>query len=249
MSTSFRNPVFWLAPKQDVTFLAEAFGEMMKKLWFGHEQRIMPRDFRRSISQFQPDFANMMQHDAQELLNFLLDTLHGIYFEIYLQSSLLERVCVLKLIVSTVCNLKSIYHFEIYLFLCSEDLNRITDKPYIELPDSDGRPSHEGIVFHDRALQSLCSKVIVFSCSRAVGYSLKTQSLTHTRPFPGIPHISNPTMYYMFMIIYKYLVKILFYTWRAYKLYLMCRDNLNRLFAVRTVIENQLNSSSTCSSL
>ncbi len=61
---------------------------------------LTPKTFRESIGKFNAQFAGNEQHDAQELLAFLLSGL-------------------------------------------SEDLNRIMEKPYIEAPDSDGRPDEE----------------------------------------------------------------------------------------------------------
>ena len=61
---------------------------------------LTPKTFKESIGKFSEHFAGNEQHDAQELLAFLLGGL-------------------------------------------SEDLNRIQNKPYIEAPDSDGRPDSE----------------------------------------------------------------------------------------------------------
>jgi len=61
---------------------------------------LTPKTFRESLGRFNDLFAGNEQHDAQELLAFLLGGL-------------------------------------------SEDLNRIVEKPYIEAPDSDGRPDAE----------------------------------------------------------------------------------------------------------
>lgn len=61
---------------------------------------LTPKSFREAIGKFNELFSGNEQHDAQELLAFLLSGL-------------------------------------------SEDLNRIVDKPYIEAPDSDGRPDEE----------------------------------------------------------------------------------------------------------
>lgn len=61
---------------------------------------LTPKTFKESLGKFNEHFAGNEQHDAQELLSFLLEGL-------------------------------------------SEDLNRIVDKPYIEAPDSDGRPDAE----------------------------------------------------------------------------------------------------------
>lgn len=63
-------------------------------------QSLTPKTFKDSLGKFNELFAGNEQHDAQELLTFLLAGL-------------------------------------------SEDLNRIMDKPYIEAPDSDGRPDSE----------------------------------------------------------------------------------------------------------
>ncbi|KAL3919216.1 MAG: hypothetical protein SGILL_003864 [Bacillariaceae sp.] len=61
---------------------------------------LTPKTFKESIGKFDDRFAGNEQHDAQELLTFLLDGL-------------------------------------------SEELNRIKDKPFVENPDSDGRPDSE----------------------------------------------------------------------------------------------------------
>jgi len=61
---------------------------------------LTPKSFKEALGKFSDHFAGNEQHDAQELLAFLLSGL-------------------------------------------SEDLNQIVDKPYIEAPDSDGRPDKE----------------------------------------------------------------------------------------------------------
>jgi len=61
---------------------------------------LTPKTFKESLGKFNETFVGNEQHDAQELLAFLLGGL-------------------------------------------SEDLNRIAEKPYMEAPDSDGRPDHE----------------------------------------------------------------------------------------------------------
>ena len=61
---------------------------------------LTPKTFKESLGKFNEIFEGNEQHDAQELLAFLLGGL-------------------------------------------SEDLNRIVDKPYIQAPDSDGRPDSE----------------------------------------------------------------------------------------------------------
>jgi Ubiquitin carboxyl-terminal hydrolase len=63
-------------------------------------QAITPKSFKEALGKFNEHFAGNEQHDAQELLAFILGGL-------------------------------------------SEDLNCIVEKPYIEAPDSDGRPDRE----------------------------------------------------------------------------------------------------------
>ncbi|KAI8372393.1 hypothetical protein BD560DRAFT_394819 [Blakeslea trispora] len=56
--------------------VAEAFGELVHKLWSGHASSIAPRDFKYTIGRFNSSFSGYQQHDTQELLAFLLDGLH-----------------------------------------------------------------------------------------------------------------------------------------------------------------------------
>ena len=104
--------------------LAQAFAVLVHNLWKQHDHNgghllnrsnsasakssstpldapsLTPKSFREAMGRFNESFAGNEQHDAQELLAFLLSGL-------------------------------------------SEDLNRIVKKPYIEAPDSDGRPDEE----------------------------------------------------------------------------------------------------------
>lgn len=100
--------------------LAQAFAVLVHNLWKNHERgngsltknritsssipldapALTPKSFKEAMGKFNESFAGNEQHDAQELLAFLLSGL-------------------------------------------SEDLNRIVKKPYIEAPDSDGRPDEE----------------------------------------------------------------------------------------------------------
>ncbi|VDM04743.1 unnamed protein product [Schistocephalus solidus] len=79
--------------------IAECFAALIKRLWSTGSagSAISPRDLKISIGQYAPQFVGYQQHDAHELMMFLLDFLH-------------------------------------------EDLNRVKQKPYIELNDADGRP-------------------------------------------------------------------------------------------------------------
>lgn len=82
--------------------LAQVSANLLLQLWRPNASgsAITPKGFKDALGKFNDIFAGNEQHDAQELLAFLLSGL-------------------------------------------SEDLNRIVDKPYIEQPDSDGRPDSE----------------------------------------------------------------------------------------------------------
>jgi len=56
--------------------LAEEFGHVVGELWGGKTTCVTPRNLKRTIDQFAPQFAGYEQHDAQELLAFFLDGLH-----------------------------------------------------------------------------------------------------------------------------------------------------------------------------
>lgn len=72
------------------------YTELLKEIISSQTRSIAPIKFRFVVSKYAPQFTNGMQHDSQELLDWLLDNLH-------------------------------------------EDLNRVTEKPYIEIKDSNGR--------------------------------------------------------------------------------------------------------------
>lgn len=82
--------------------LAQVSAMLLIQLWKPNTSgsALTPKSFKDALGKFNDHFAGNEQHDAQELLAFLLSGL-------------------------------------------SEDLNRIVDKPYIEQPDSDGRPDSE----------------------------------------------------------------------------------------------------------
>ncbi|CAO3632316.1 unnamed protein product [Cunninghamella echinulata] len=56
--------------------VAENYGALIEKLWSGTNGTVAPRDFKYTISRFNPTFTGYQQHDSQELLAFLLDGLH-----------------------------------------------------------------------------------------------------------------------------------------------------------------------------
>eukprot|EP01100_Stratorugosa_tubuloviscum_P004923 TRINITY_DN2246_c0_g2_i1.p1 TRINITY_DN2246_c0_g2~~TRINITY_DN2246_c0_g2_i1.p1 ORF type:complete len:1354 (+),score=607.11 TRINITY_DN2246_c0_g2_i1:120-4181(+) len=72
--------------------LAKTYCNLLINMWSGESSAFSPNEFKWVIGKFAKQFMGYQQHDAQELLAFLLDGLH-------------------------------------------EDLNRITNKPYIENPD------------------------------------------------------------------------------------------------------------------
>ncbi|XP_054279647.1 ubiquitin carboxyl-terminal hydrolase 32-like [Macrosteles quadrilineatus] len=76
--------------------MAKRYGDLIHEIWSGSAKTVAPLKLRWTIGKYAPRFNGSQQHDAQELLAFLLDGLH-------------------------------------------EDLNRVHDKPYVELNDSDGR--------------------------------------------------------------------------------------------------------------
>lgn len=76
--------------------LAIRYADLLKEILGAQTRSIAPLKFRFCVSKFAPQFSGGGQHDSQELLDWLLDTLH-------------------------------------------EDLNRVNEKPYIELKDSNGR--------------------------------------------------------------------------------------------------------------
>jgi ubiquitin carboxyl-terminal hydrolase 4/11/15 len=58
--------------------IAEEFGNLMSQMWSASEgcKPIVPKSFKGAISQFQSQFHGNNQHDAHELLSFLVDGLH-----------------------------------------------------------------------------------------------------------------------------------------------------------------------------
>jgi len=56
--------------------LAEEFAVLVKALWAGQYRSVTPRDFKHTVGRYNPMFSGYDQHDAQELLLFLMDGLH-----------------------------------------------------------------------------------------------------------------------------------------------------------------------------
>lgn len=76
--------------------LAMRYAELLREVWTASQRSIAPLKLRFCVTKHAPQFSGGGQHDSQELLDWLLDSLH-------------------------------------------EDLNRVMEKPYSELKDSDGR--------------------------------------------------------------------------------------------------------------
>lgn len=56
--------------------IAKEFDALLKDLWFGTSRVVSPVGLRKAIVRFQNMFVGNSQHDAQELLQYLLDGLH-----------------------------------------------------------------------------------------------------------------------------------------------------------------------------
>ena len=56
--------------------LATAYSELMKQMWLGRKSVVDPTEFKRQLGTFAPQFSGFHQHDAQELISFLLDGIH-----------------------------------------------------------------------------------------------------------------------------------------------------------------------------
>jgi ubiquitin carboxyl-terminal hydrolase 4/11 len=56
--------------------LAQVYAKLLKAIWSDAYSIVVPRAFKRTIGEFQPQFAGYEQHDSQELMGFLIDGLH-----------------------------------------------------------------------------------------------------------------------------------------------------------------------------
>jgi ubiquitin C-terminal hydrolase len=80
--------------------LAHVFAALTRDIWLTEKPYLLPRGFHAEMTALAPQFSGNGQHDAQEVLAWMLDGL-------------------------------------------SEDLNLVSEKPYIEQPDSNGRADEE----------------------------------------------------------------------------------------------------------
>lgn len=56
--------------------LAQLYGKLITSLWDGTNRNLPPVELRYTLAKYAPQFNGCQQHDAQELLAFLLDGLH-----------------------------------------------------------------------------------------------------------------------------------------------------------------------------
>ncbi|CAM9309721.1 unnamed protein product [Chrysoparadoxa australica] len=56
--------------------VAMSYANLLHDMWGGKYTIVVPAEFKKTISQFQPQFAGYHQQDSQELMSFLLDGLH-----------------------------------------------------------------------------------------------------------------------------------------------------------------------------
>ncbi|KAG7353025.1 ubiquitin carboxyl-terminal hydrolase [Nitzschia inconspicua] len=56
--------------------LVVAYAELMKEMWLGSKSVVEPVSFKKQLGTFSPQFSGYHQHDAQEMIAFLLDGIH-----------------------------------------------------------------------------------------------------------------------------------------------------------------------------
>merc|ERR1719326_668383 len=56
--------------------LATCYADLLKSLWENTHTALPPTELKKMIGERRPEFAGYHQHDAQEVLTFLLDGLH-----------------------------------------------------------------------------------------------------------------------------------------------------------------------------
>ncbi|GAA5905996.1 putative ubiquitin-specific protease UBP12 [Sporobolomyces salmoneus] len=56
--------------------VAEAFGQLIERMWHGTGSSVAPREFKQAVARFAPQFSGYGQQDSSELLAFLLDGTH-----------------------------------------------------------------------------------------------------------------------------------------------------------------------------
>ncbi|KAJ3390095.1 ubiquitin-specific protease doa4 [Entophlyctis sp. JEL0112] len=56
--------------------IAEEFARVIKSMWSGEETVVTPAQFKEQVGEFNPQFKGTDQHDSQEFLAYLLDSIH-----------------------------------------------------------------------------------------------------------------------------------------------------------------------------
>ncbi|KAM3133391.1 hypothetical protein pb186bvf_014552 [Paramecium bursaria] len=56
--------------------LVRKYGSLLKKMWCGKNNVVVPNSFKQAVGKFQPMFKGFQQHDSSELITFLLDGIH-----------------------------------------------------------------------------------------------------------------------------------------------------------------------------
>eukprot|EP00268_Persea_americana_P056126 TRINITY_DN6585_c0_g2_i2.p1 TRINITY_DN6585_c0_g2~~TRINITY_DN6585_c0_g2_i2.p1 ORF type:complete len:932 (+),score=131.36 TRINITY_DN6585_c0_g2_i2:337-3132(+) len=72
----YRNEINTQNPLGYEGELAQAFGQLLRKLWYRGHALISPVIFKYTLDSLAPQFSGHDQHDSQEFLSFLLDGLH-----------------------------------------------------------------------------------------------------------------------------------------------------------------------------
>ena len=56
--------------------LSRKYAIIVKFLWFGEENNFRPLNFKKALGNFNTNFENYQQHDAQEFIDILIDGIH-----------------------------------------------------------------------------------------------------------------------------------------------------------------------------
>jgi len=75
-------------PKGQMT---EAFANLLKGLWYGSDEYIIPLKFKKIIESKQKTFNEPVQHDSQELISAVLDSLHEELNRVKVKPSIKQR--------------------------------------------------------------------------------------------------------------------------------------------------------------